>query len=155
MGLPLVRSNTRRTDMTNHTDLACKFFGCIQRAGFATRAEPRRDKVLACPASKIADISAELAEMTSSSALIRSQNVYSHAASLSIGAGRQWCSNLPCRVQRARELTQFALLYSDRIYVDNFLAGYQSSQPCCASGHPALCGAIVRRAGNQRRNRSW
>ncbi len=119
--------------MSKTIEVAAKIFQVIRKAGLAGRSDVRQDRVYSAPLRTLIDVSTEIGELTSPALLTRSQNLYSHAASLSLGGGRDWCSGLTCRLRRARELAQFALLYSDRVYIDNFLAGYEtrvdSSEP--------------------------
>jgi hypothetical protein len=114
-------------------------FSRIRRSGLGGPKGPKDEKIQSAPISALEDLSEQLSVCTSSAKLTRAKNMYAHAASLSLGGGRQWCASLGCRLQRAHELAQFAALYSDRIYVDNFLSEYHwAPRATTAAGELAL-----------------
>jgi len=47
-----------------------------------------------------------------------------HSASLSLGGDRIPCASLRCRIEKVDQLARFAGLYSDRVYIKNFLGFY-------------------------------
>lgn len=50
--------------------------------------------------------------------------LFSHSASLSLGGSSLECSYIDCRIQRINNLARFALMYSDKVFIDNFFGGY-------------------------------
>lgn len=93
-------------------------------AGFLRFGKVNKSKIASTPVASLIDFAAEIAEDTSGAQLGRERSVFAQSASLSLGGGRQYCSNLDCRKKRINELSQFALLYCDRVYINNFLADH-------------------------------
>jgi hypothetical protein len=52
------------------------------------------------------------------------KTIFAHSASLSLGGSREGCSSLRCRTLRVNELARFALMYSDRVYINHFFLDY-------------------------------
>lgn len=96
----------------------------LARAGFLRFGEIKKSKIASTPVASLIDFAAEIAEDTSGAQLGRERSVFAQSASLSLGGGRQYCSNLDCRKERISELAQFALLYCDRVYISNFLTDH-------------------------------
>ena len=96
----------------------------LARAGFLKFGKVNKSRVASTPVTDLIDLAAEIAEDTSAEQLGREQSIFAQFASLSLGGGREYCSNLECRKKRINELAQFALLYCDRVYVKNFLTDH-------------------------------
>ena len=73
----------------------------------------------------IVDIAIEISENTKSNHKPANNPLFSHAASLGLGGSSIDCSYVNCRIERIRNLSRFALMYSDKVYVDNFFDGYK------------------------------
>ncbi len=99
-------------------------FEQLENAGLIRGNSVIQDAVASAEPSELIDLAAESAEITSASEVRREHTVYAHFASLSLGGGRRTCQELGCRINRADQLAQFAALYSDRVYIDNFLVDH-------------------------------
>lgn len=97
-------------------------FEQIDNAGFIRNGEINTEKISKLTPFDIIEFAQESAEITSASDLNPEKNLFTHSASMSLGAGRRPCSELGCRLDRANELSQFAAFYSDKIYMHNFIA---------------------------------
>lgn len=51
-------------------------------------------------------------------------SIFSHSASLHLGGGSLECAFIDCRLERINKLARFALMYSDKVFIDNFFTGY-------------------------------
>jgi hypothetical protein len=71
-------------------------------------------------AAKIVELAGQAAQICSYENLEAFPSVFFHTANSSIGAGRSPCSFSGCRLERVKELEQFAALYSDKVYISNF-----------------------------------
>ncbi len=56
-----------------------------------------------------------------------SDATFTHSASRSLGGSRGICEGLDHRLAAVNELARFAVLYSDKVYVENFLSDYGHS----------------------------
>ena len=71
---------------------------------------------------KLLDVLTESVELTSARDLSREQSIFSHSATLSLSGGPHPCFLLDHRLQTAQNLSQYAALYSDKVFIYNFLA---------------------------------
>jgi hypothetical protein len=69
----------------------------------------------------IADLCRQSGEISSYENIHPVPSLFSHTASLPLGGGTFPCSSTLCRLQKIKELAQFAALYSDKVYIKNFL----------------------------------
>jgi len=53
-----------------------------------------------------------------------SNTIFSHSASSNLGGGSTECQFVDCRIERITCLARFAVLYSDKVFIDNFLTDY-------------------------------
>ena len=77
---------------------------------------------LRAPSSEIIEARMQSADATSAESMKREDSIFSHSASLSLGGGRRPCRALECRLKRSDELARFAALYSDKVFIHNFIA---------------------------------
>lgn len=96
----------------------------LARAGFLTFGKVNKSKVASSPVADLIDLAAEIAQDTSAEQLSREDSIFAQSASLPLGGGRKYCHVLKCRSERIYQLSQFALLYCDRVYVKNFLTDH-------------------------------
>lgn len=104
--------------------MATLFLEQLRNAGFLRGPKADSERIVKTPVSRLIEISAEAAEITSAANFPAERSSFSHSATLSLGGGREPCISLDCRLNHARQLAQFGALYSDRVYVYNFLAEY-------------------------------
>lgn len=96
----------------------------LARAGFLRFGKIDKSKVASSPVAELIDLAAAIAEDTSAQQVRREKSIFAQSASLSLGGGRQYCSLLDCRMEAVYQLSQFALLYCDRVYVRNILTDH-------------------------------
>jgi hypothetical protein len=97
-------------------------FELLQNADYIRNNTVNMEKIQAASITDIIDLGAESAQLTSAAQVPHEKRAFAHSASLSLGGGRQPCSEISCRSKRAEELSQFAALYSDKVYIHNFLS---------------------------------
>jgi len=73
---------------------------------------------------KMIDLSEELLDICLSLAQKRPPTRYGHFSSLSLSGAIEGCYSLKCRLKRIDQLARFAALYSDGVYIRNFLDDY-------------------------------
>lgn len=109
--------------MANNTT---NFFDNLKRSGFMNKnGDVNLSKINNAKISNIVDVALENATATAMSEVNDNSAMFIHSASISLGAGRTPCENIKCRLEKAKKLSQFAALYSDRVYIMNFLSDYQ------------------------------
>jgi len=79
-------------------------------------------RVLKFSAGQIKDIGKQAAIATKPTAGEAARDRFSHIATLSLGGATAPCAGLDCRIRHIDQLVPFAALYSDRVYVHNFLS---------------------------------
>lgn len=72
----------------------------------------------------ILDLADESLALTSSEQMTKDHRPHSHTASLSLSGERWPCSSLECRLRRIQQAAYFAALFSDGLYMRNFLGNY-------------------------------
>lgn len=74
----------------------------------------------------IVDLSEEILESTANPNIEIEKSTLSHAASLGLGGGRDGsCTDLQCRLERIDDLARFSLIYSDKVYINNYFCDYK------------------------------
>src|SRR3982751_4252424 len=81
-------------------------------------------RVLRLSGRQITDIGEQAAAVTKPSVDASSRDRFSHTATLSLGGSTAPCAGLDCRIKHIDQLVPFAALYSDRVYVHNFLSDH-------------------------------
>jgi hypothetical protein len=99
-------------------------FELLKKANLINRQGVNKDALLRMKMKELYAVSALSKEITSSKNMSRESSIFSYSASISLSGGREPCSEVDCRIGQANELAQFAALYSDRVYIHNFLADY-------------------------------
>lgn len=77
---------------------------------------------------QIADLCRQSGDISSCENLQPVPSIFNHTASLPLGGDRYPCESISCRLQKLKELAQFAALYSDKVYVRNFLNDYADEE---------------------------
>ena len=99
-------------------------FELLKKSNLINKRGVNKNALLHMKMEELFVISVLSKEITSSKNMSRESSMFSYSASLSLIGGREPCSETECRINRANELAQFAALYSDRVYIHNFLADY-------------------------------
>lgn len=99
-------------------------FELLENAGYINGDVVNRSRVQRATLTDVIDLSTQSAELTSTEQIPRNRSAFAHTASISLGGGRYPCPALGCRVKHVDELSQFAALYSDKVYIQNFLSDF-------------------------------
>lgn len=99
-------------------------FNILEKANVIGHGKYRPKTIADMSFSRILDLVDEISAETTQLNINQELTIHSHAASLSLGGGRQECFNLSCRKKRLDELSRFAALYSDQVYIHNYLSDY-------------------------------
>ncbi|QXE86896.1 hypothetical protein KP003_00360 [Geomonas nitrogeniifigens] len=73
---------------------------------------------------KVIEYAEDLLNLTRNEHISKENSIYAHSVSLSLGGGRDECSNINCRLQRLDELSRTIVLYSEKAYINNFFSDY-------------------------------
>lgn len=73
---------------------------------------------------EIVDIAIEITENIESNQKPVKNELFSHAASLSLGGSSLECSYIDCRIENIRNLSRFAVMYSDKVIIENYFNRY-------------------------------
>ena len=81
--------------------------------------------------SKLLDYVDEISNLTSQIKVQNQRSIYIQTSSLALGGGRDECIAYRCRYKKLLELARYAALYSDKVYIHNFISDYSPT-----FGHP-------------------
>lgn len=101
--------------------MSTSLLALLDNSGFIVNGKPNISKIKDTPKSKLMRFCEEFSELTSYKLLAPQNSIYSHSASISLGAGRYPCASKICRISKAEQLAQFAAFYSNHVYVNNFM----------------------------------
>lgn len=96
------------------------FIALLENSAFFKANKPNLKLIESASVDQILEFCNELSEITSIKNFNKQNSLYTHSASIGLGGGRQPCCAVNCRLKRTQELAQFASLYSDRVYINNF-----------------------------------
>lgn len=82
-------------------------------------------RVVRMSAGRLSDLGGQAAELTRVNAAPPEPGALAHSATLSLGGGAEPCASVECRMKHIDQLVPFAALYSDRVYVHNFLSDHE------------------------------
>jgi hypothetical protein len=99
-------------------------FQILLRKDFIKGNEVAIDKVRNTSVSTLIDIAKTIFDITSAADFGRENSIFAHSASFSIGGGRRPCADLDSRMTHIDQLARFSALYSDRVYIYNFMSDY-------------------------------
>src|SRR5215216_4019528 len=100
-------------------------FEILQTNDLVSRTDVNTSAVESLSKAQIIEISEALVEASQPQELQRKASIFTHSASLSLGGGREGCANIEHRAEKLSHLARFAIMYSDRVYIDNFFADYE------------------------------
>ncbi len=93
----------------------------LQHNGLLGRRGPIRKSIDALSFSQIIDLVEEIKEAATVDRAPAKGSVFSFAASLGLSGSALECAEISCRIRRVNSLARFAVLYSDEVYIHNFL----------------------------------
>lgn len=97
-------------------------FEQLDNLGLLKGTQPNVSALEKLSKAEIMDFLQQSNELTSAATLSRETSLFSQSASLSLSGARTPCSALECRLRRARNISQYAALYADKIFAYNNLA---------------------------------
>ena len=100
------------------------FLEQLNNSGLIKDDRPNLPALASFSPSEIIEFSRQALELTSPERCPQETGSFSHSASLSLSGHRTPCSKLDCRLNEVNRLTQFAALYSDRVFINNFMCDY-------------------------------
>lgn len=106
-------------------------FESLEKAGLIKKGKIHIDSALSIQFSKLLDLLDAISSDFVKPAEEFRPSIHTHCASLGMGGTRDECSALGCRQKDLNELARFAALYSDKVFIHNFLANHTPSW-----GHP-------------------
>jgi hypothetical protein len=98
-----------------------KYFERLEKAGFIRRGKLQESAVINTSFPKVLDLLDYIASDTAEIDSLIRPSVHTHCASLGLGGARDECWESSCRIKEIDELARFAALYSDRVFIHNFL----------------------------------
>lgn len=99
-----------------------QYFECFEKEGFIKKGQVNDKKILQTPTNKIRPILQEHIELTTLTYKeITKDSGLSHFSSLSLGGSRFPCDGFECRMDKVQQLSHIVALYSDKVYIKNFL----------------------------------
>jgi hypothetical protein len=99
-------------------------FEQIDNAGLTVNGSLNIEAISKMTAIDIIKFAEQSRELTLAQNIVQQEGLLTHTASFSLGGSSHPCSDIMCRIEKARQLTQFAAFYSDRIYIHNFIADH-------------------------------
>ncbi len=96
----------------------------MKENNFIKKGEVNLKLIHKLPIDKLVEFAEESVNLTSIDQNTKSESYFSLSSSLPLSGGREGCCELTCRGNRLRSLSQFAALYSDKIYIKNYLSSY-------------------------------
>ena len=99
-------------------------FEQIDNAGLIKDGVPNVEALSKMTAIDIVEFADQSRELTSASNLPQQAGLLTHLASFSLGGSAWPCWEIECRIEKARQLAQFAAFYSDKLYIRNFFVDH-------------------------------
>lgn len=96
----------------------------MKESNFIKNGEVNLDLIHKLPVKKLVKFAEDSIILTSIDQKPENENFFSLSSSLPLSGGREGCCELTCRKNRLRNLSQFAALYSDKIYIKNYMSSY-------------------------------
>ncbi len=103
-------------------------FAQLENAGLIKNGKPQAKALLGLSLDTIVRLSHESIDLAPMPAPGSADNILAHAATIGLSGGRGPCWELSCRARRADALAQFAGLYSERVYTQNFLSDWAAHE---------------------------
>jgi hypothetical protein len=96
----------------------------LENRGFLRGRKPVYEAVARASRNSILEAAEEAAQVTHLSELPQEHSVFAPSTTIGLGGGRALCINIRCRMRKLGELSRFAALYADRVYIQNFFADH-------------------------------
>jgi hypothetical protein len=112
-------------------------FEVLHESGLLSDGEVCRSAIESLSPKQIFELTAVLTQTFGSEPASYVGEAFTHSASLSLSGDSNECNSLPCRISRIDQLIRFALLYSDRVYMQNPFVQYSYWEPYFKRAHEA------------------
>lgn len=99
----------------------------LAKAGLLRAGVVNRERLNSMSLNRLRDLAIDVSDMTSAKHIKREHDIFALSASLALSGGRERCGFLDCRIERVQKLMQFAVLYTDKVYVRNNLVDWVPS----------------------------
>lgn len=86
---------------------------------------PQVSKIDQLSLSKMVDIATEIENSIKDEQAPVNNPFFSHSASIHLGGGSLECNYLECRILRINKLARFAVMYSDKVYINSFFSKFK------------------------------
>ena len=96
----------------------------IDNAGLVRKGAVNFEAISKMTAFDIVEFAEQSRELTSAQDLPQQSGLLTHLASFSLGGSSWPCATLECRLEKGRQLAQFAAFYSDKVYIRNFIVDH-------------------------------
>jgi hypothetical protein len=74
---------------------------------------------------KMLDVAKEFIEISKTNDVVRETSIFSQSASHSLGGGVDECRGLRCRLKKIDNLSRYAILYTNKVFIDNLFIRYR------------------------------
>jgi hypothetical protein len=105
-----------------------KLYDVLRESNLLRRGKIQASRVENLSASQILDLAERLRISSQPEPRTGKLSYFEHAASTSLGGGRDECMAITCRWERLGHLARFAALYSDRVHIRSFFADYEHAK---------------------------
>ncbi len=99
-------------------------FELLENSGLLKKGAVNSSHIATSSVDDLLELSKQSAQITSVTNAPSATTTFTHSATLPLSGWPTPCVSVKCRVNNVRNLGQFAALYSDRVYVPNFLASH-------------------------------
>ena len=96
----------------------------LHKKNLVKKNSPNIETINSLSFNDIEKIGAELEDIIKSETKPVKNNIATHTASSGLGGGISECSGLSCRINSIDQLSRFALMYSDKIYIQSYFTKY-------------------------------
>lgn len=103
-----------------------QFLELLLNSDLIRNGEVNDEKIRRSAVKDLRDLAFQSVDISSANNLRIEDNAFSHTASLALAGSAQPCMMMECRVKRAREVGEFAALFSDRVFIHNILSERRS-----------------------------
>jgi len=97
----------------------------LQKQDLLGKKGPKSSTISSLSLSKLVDIAEKIDCVVRTDHHPINDPVYSYSASLGLGGSALECENLDCRISRINNLARFALMYSNRVFINSFFTKYR------------------------------
>lgn len=94
----------------------------VERKGYLKSGNVNRGRIEKDKLIDLHEVAENITKLTSINNLGKTNSSFAYSASMSLSADSTSCNSIKCRKKRAYNLGQFALMFSDTVYIRNYLS---------------------------------